>query len=165
MLTAAVSFYDVVLWLHVAAVVVGFGSTFAYGVLTAVVARTDARAVPALMRGIAANDRSLVTVAAIIVLLTGLFLAADDRWEFSDFFIGWGIIAVLVLFGLLHGFFLPVGRRAGDAAAHDVEAAGSGEVQLGEEFQRQNAKLSRMGTVAGLIVVLTIYVMVAKPFL
>lgn len=162
--TAAVSFYDVVLWLHVTAVVVGFGSTFAYGVLLATAGRSDARSLPGLLRAIRANDRSLVTIGAALVLVTGLYLAWD-QWEFSDFFIAWGIVAVLVLLGLVHGYFLPNERRAEEAAQRDIAAAGGQDVEFGHDFQQANGRLSRMGVVAGLIVVLTVYVMVAKPFL
>lgn len=163
MAAAAVTFYDIVLWLHVTAVVVGFGGTFAYGVLIAVAGRSDPRSLPGLLEAIRANDRSLVTVGGIVVLVTGIYLAAD-AWQFSDFFISWGIIAVLVLLGLVHGFFLPNERRAREAAERDIEAAGSGTVELGDEFNTANGRLAKMGPVAGLIVVLTVYVMVAKPF-
>lgn len=165
MLTAAVSFYDVVQWIHVSAVVIGFGSTFAYGVLLAAVGKSNARSLPALLRAIETNDRSLVTIGAIVVLLSGLYLAAD-RWNFSEVFIGWGILAVLVLLGLVHGLFIPTERRARQAAERSIEASGqAGDVQFGADFDRANKRLSVAGTVAGLIVVLTIYMMVAKPFL
>ncbi len=100
-----------------------------------------------------------------MILVTGLYLAAD-RWEFSEFFIGWGILAILVLLGLVHGFFIPHDRRALRAAQRDIEAAGpTGDVEFGEEFNRESGASARMGPIAGLIVILTIYVMVAKPFL
>ena len=162
---AAVSFYDVVLWLHVSAVVVGFGSTFAYAVFLAVAPRSDARSVPGLLRAMQANDRSLVTIGGLVVLVTGLYLATYPQWEFSDFFIAWGIVAVLVLLGLTHAYFVPNERRGQEAAEQDIAAAGTGDVELGDDFQRANGRLARMGTVAGLIIVLTVYVMVAKPFL
>ena len=80
MTTLAVTFYDVVLWLHISAVVVGFGSTFAYAVIMAVSAKTNPRSVPAVIAAVAANDRTLVSIGSILVLLTGLYLAADaDR--------------------------------------------------------------------------------------
>lgn len=161
---AAVSFYDVVLWLHVSAVVVGFGSTFAYGIFLAVAARSHQRSLPGLLRAMQANDRSLVTIGGVLVLVTGLYLAAS-QWEFSDFFIGWGIVAVLVLLGLVHGYFVPNERRGAEAAERDIAAAGSGDVELGDGFARANGRLARMGTVVGLIIILTVYVMVAKPFL
>jgi MFS family permease len=159
----AVSFNDVVVWLHVTAVVVGFGGTFAYGVLMAFVGRSAPRAMPGLLAALQANDRSLVTIGGAVVLLTGLYLAAV-QWGFSPFFVAWGIVAVIVLLGLLHGYFIPNERRAQEAAERDIEAAGGGEVEFGEDFARANRRLAIMGPVAGLIIVLTIYVMVAKPF-
>jgi MFS family permease len=163
-LIGAVSFYDVVLWLHISAVVVGFGGTFVYGVLLTVAARSSPRSMPGVLAGIRANDRSLVTVGAILILLTGIYLAADS-WEFSEFFISWGIVAVLVLLGLVHGFFLPNERRAQEAAERDIEAAGAGVVEFGDDFKRANGRIAKMGPVAGLIILLTVYVMVAKPFI
>lgn len=161
---AAVTFYEVVLWLHVTAVVIAFGGTFTYGVLLTVAARSAPRSMPGVLAGIQANDRSSVTIGGVVVLVTGLYLALDS-WELSEFFIGWGILAVLVLLGLVHAFFIPHERRAKEAAERDIEAAGAGEVEFGEDFKRANGKLAKMGPLAGLILVLTIYVMVAKPFL
>jgi hypothetical protein len=51
------------------------------------------------------------------------------------------------------------------AAKRDIEAAGEGEVEFGEEFNRASAAGARVGPIAGLIVILTIYFMAAKPFL
>ena len=164
MRTLAVSFYDVVLWLHISAVVVGFGSTFAYAVLLTLAPRDNPRAVPGILAAIQANDRTVVTSGALIVLLTGLYLTLD-AWEFSDFFIGWGILAVLVLIGLTHGFFIPSYRRGQELAERDAESAGAGDVELGAEFNRVNSKLGALGALSGLIIILTIYVMTAKPFL
>jgi MFS family permease len=164
MTTLAVSFYDVVLWLHISAVVVGFGSTFAYAVIPAWIAKNAPRAMPGLLRGITANDRSLVTIGGVVVLLTGIYLAAD-RWEFSDFFVGWGIVAVIVLLGLTGAVFIPSEKRAADAAERDIERSGSGPVEFGPEFEQANRKLAVLGPVAGLLIVLTVYVMAAKPFL
>ena len=66
----------------------------------------------------------------------------------------------------MHGFFIPHDSRALRAAKRDIEAAGpTGEVEFGEEFNRESGRSARMGPIAGLIVILTIYVMVAKPFL
>jgi hypothetical protein len=164
MTTLAVTFYDVVKWVHISAVVVGFGSTFAYAVILAVVGRENPRAMPALLRGIAANDRTLVTIGAALVLLTGIYLTAD-RWDFSDFYIGWGILAVLVLLGLTHGYFLRTEERARKLAERDIERAGDGPVEFSPEYEQASGGLAKVGTLAGLIVVLTVYVMTAKPFL
>ena len=164
MTTLAVQFYDVIVWLHVSAVVVAFGPTFAFGVYVAATARNHPRSIPAVLEAQNTISRTMVTIGALLVLITGIYLAAD-RWDFGYFFITWGLIAIIVLLGLTHGYFLRHDRRALAAARRDIEAAGPGEVELGEEFNRETAASARMGPIAGLIVILTIYVMAAKPFL
>jgi hypothetical protein len=146
-------------------VVIGFGGTFAYGVLLATAGRTDPRSMPGLLRAIQANDRSLVTIGGVVVLASGIYLAADSE-TFDEVFVGWGIVAVLVLLGLVHGFFIPTERRAQQAAERDLESsAPGGDVGFGEDFNRANKRMAIVGPIAGIIVVLTIYMMVAKPFL
>jgi hypothetical protein len=164
MTTLAVQFYDVVVWLHVTAVVLAFGPTFAYGIYLATAGRNHPRSIPAILEAQNLINRTMVTIGAVVVLVTGIYMAAD-RWDFGYFFVTWGLVAIIVLLGLVHGFFLPHDRRALAAAKRDIEAAGSGEVEFGEEFNRETAASARMGPISGLIVILTIYVMAAKPFL
>jgi uncharacterized membrane protein len=164
MTTLAVQFYDVIVWLHVSAVVVAFGPTFAFGIYLAMTGRNHPRSIPAVLEAQDVVNRTMVTIGGVLVLLTGIYLVID-RWDFGYFFVTWGLIAIIVLLGLVHGFFLPHDRRALAAAKRDIEAAGSGEVEFGEEFNRETAASARMGPIAGLIVILTIYVMAAKPFL
>jgi hypothetical protein len=164
MTTLAVTFYDVIVWLHVSSVVVAFGPTFAFGIYIAMTARNHPRSIPAVLEAQNVVSRMMVTIGGVLVLVTGIYLTAD-RWDFGYFFVTWGLIAIIVLLGLTHGFFLPHDRRALAAAKRDIEAAGSGEVEFGEEFNRQSMASARMGPIAGLIVIVTIYVMAAKPFL
>ncbi len=162
--TIAVTFFDVVVWVHVSAVVIAFGPTFAFGMYMAMTASRHPRSMPAALEAQIAVIRSLVTIGAVVILLSGLYLAADAD-QFSEVYVGVGIVAIIVLLGLVHGFFLPNDRRALAAAKRDIEAAGDGEVRFGAEFDRASRASARMGPIAGLIVILTIYFMVAKPFL
>ena len=164
MTTFAVTFFDVVLWLHISAVVLAFGPTFAYGIYLATAGRNHPRSIPAILAAQNVINRSMVTLGMIVILATGIYLAAD-RWDFSDFFVGWGILALLVLFGLVHGFFLPNDRRAAELAERDINAAGTGEVRFSDEFDEVSGRSARIGPIAGLLVIVTIYVMAAKPFL
>lgn len=164
MSTLAVQFYDVVVWLHVSSVVVAFGPTFAFGVYLAFAGRNDPRSIPTILAAQTTINRSLVTIGGTLVLITGLYLVAD-RWDFSEFFVGWGIIAILVLLGLVHGVFIPNDRRAMQAAKRDIDAARGDRVELSSDFDRASRTSARLGPVAGLIIILTIYVMSAKPFL
>lgn len=160
----AVTFYDVVLWLHISSVVIAFGATFAFGIYVALAVSKYPRSVPAVLEAQTIINRSMVTIGGLLILVTGIYLAAD-RWDFGYFFITWGILAIIVLLGLVHGFFLPHDRRALIAARRDIDASPGDQVEFGEEFNRNSAASARMGPIAGLIVILTIYVMTAKPFL
>ena len=165
MSTVAVTFYNVVVWLHVSAVVLAFGPTFAFAIYIALAQRKYPRAIPAVLEAQTMISRSMVTIGGVLVLVTGIYLAADV-WEFSDFFVIWGLLAIIALLGLTHGFFIPNDTRAARAAKRDIEAAGpTGDVELGREFNEFSGRSARMGPIAGLIVILTIYVMAAKPFL
>ena len=57
MQTLAVTFYDVVVWLHVSSVVVAFGPTFAFGIYLALAARKYPRAMPAVLESTIAITR------------------------------------------------------------------------------------------------------------
>lgn len=164
MTTLAVSFYDVVVWLHISAVVIAFGPTFAFGIYMALTAKNHPRSLPAAIEAQNVVNLGMVTGGGVVVLLSGLYLAADGDW-FDEVFVAVGIIATIVLLGLVHGVFLPHDRRALAAAKRDIDAAGDGKVEFGEEFNRATAVSARVGPIAGLIVILTIYFMTAKPFL
>lgn len=164
MTTLAVSFYDVVVWLHISAVVIAFGPTFAFGIYMALTAKNHPRSLPAAIEAQNVVNLGMVTGGGVVVLLSGLYLAADGDW-FDEVFVAVGIIATIVLLGLVHGVFLPHDRRALAAAKRDIDAAGDGKIEFGEEFNRATAVSARVGPIAGLIVILTIYFMTAKPFL
>ena len=161
MIATAVTFYDVTVFLHILAVVLAFGPTFAYGLFLAVAQRDGERALPAVARAILTWDRTAGTIGMVVILVSGLYLAGD-RWDFSEFFVSWGFVAIIVLFGLAHGFFIPRTRQAVELAERDLK---SPEGKLSDEFDAVNQSLAKVGPIAGLIVVLTIYVMTAKPFL
>lgn len=161
---AAVEFFDVVRWLHITAVVVAFGPTFAYGIFFTVMQQRDPRSLPAVLQAISQVDRRLVTLGGAVVFATGIYLTID-RFSFGDAFVNVGLLAILVLLGLTHGFFLPRYRQAGEIVSRDIADAGTGEVKVSTEFDRLSRRVAQVGMLAGLIVVLTIYFMTAKPFL
>ena len=118
--TATVQFYDVVVFFHVAAVVIGFGPTFAYGAYMATAQREGGGAIPTIGRTMVLWDRTVFTVAMTLVLLTGIYLAADGPYGMGGFFISWGFVAIIVLFGLAHAFFIPRTKRAVELAERDL---------------------------------------------
>ena len=154
MIAAAVQFYDVVVFFHTLAVVLAFGPTFAYGAFFATAGRTNPAALPTIGRVVVMWSRIATRWGLLVILITGLYLL-DDRWDFADFFSSWGIVAVLVLFAMSQWYFIPSTQKFVDAA----EAGRQDEVQALASSQQ------KVGPIAGIIVILTIYVMTAKPFL
>jgi len=163
MAVAAVQFYDVVLFVHIAAVVFAFGPSLAYPILSTVAERYDPRSIPVLMRGFETVDRYLVTGAGIVVIAAGIYVTAD-RWEFSDVFVSLGIVVVVVLLGLTHGFFIPRERKIAELAERDIAAAGHGEVKLSPELREVVQSTAAVGNLTALAILVTLFFMTVKPF-
>ncbi|HWO48672.1 MAG TPA: DUF2269 family protein [Solirubrobacterales bacterium] len=162
MVAATVTFYSVVVFFHIAAVVIGFGPTFAYGAYMATAQREGGQAIPLIGRTIVFWDRTVNTAAMTLILLTGIYLASDGPYGTGSFFISWGFVAIVILFALTHAFFIPRTRRAVELAERDLAAP---DGKLSTEFEALSGQLAKVGIAAGLLVILTIYVMTAKPFL
>jgi len=154
--------YKVALFLHIVAVVLAFGPTFGYGFFFAVVPKYP-RAAPAVLEGIQKVDRFLVNPGMIVLLLAGIYLliASDDAWSGSDAFVTVGFIAIIVLFGLQHAYFQPKVRQLKEIAERDLEKGDT----LSAEFESIGDQVGKVGTFAGLIVVITIFFMSYKPFM
>ncbi len=160
--TAAVQFYDVVVFFHVTAVVIGFGPTFAYAAYLATAQREGGQGIPMVGRTIVFWDRTVNTAAMTLILLTGIYLASDGPYGMGSFFISWGFVAIVLLLGITHGYFIPKTKQAVALAERDLAAPGG---ELSAEFNALNSQVAKVGTAAGLVIILTIYVMTAKPFL
>jgi uncharacterized membrane protein len=161
---AEIQFYDVIVFVHVAAVVLGFGPTFGYPFFQAVVERGSPRSLPAMFRGMHAASTYLVTPAFLVVIAAGLYLVIfEDRYDFSPLFVQVGLAVVVILLALNFLFFLPHEKRAIELSERDVAAAETGDVQLSDEYLEVSKKLERVGTLAGLLVIVTVFFMVVKP--
>src|SRR5688500_9013326 len=92
--------YDLVLFVHVTAVVAALGPTFAYPFFQAVVERLSPRSVPAMLRAMHTTSRYLVTPGLFAVLASGVYLTVDG-WDFGQRFVivGLAIVVVLIVLG------------------------------------------------------------------
>lgn len=164
MIATAMTFFDVVLFFHILFVVLAFGPTFAYGVFFAVAGKEGGRAVPVIGKAIRTWDTAQ-TPMVIVILASGIYLASD-RWDFGDFFVSWGFIAVIAILGVIHGFFRPNNLRLIEIAERDIAASpAEGPVEFSDDFNELSGRIARVGQLTGLFIVLTIYFMTAKPFL
>lgn len=159
---AEIRFYDVVVFVHVAAVVVAFGATFAYPFFQAVVERSSPRSVPAMFRAMHMTSRYLVVPGALVVLATGVYLTVE-RWDFDQLFVVVGLFVVVVVIILGATFFDRHESRAIELSQRDVAAAGAGDVVLSEEYWEVSRRIARVGMLASLLILVAVFFMVVKP--
>ncbi len=152
--------YKFALFLHVLAVVLAFGPTFGYALFFSVAPQYP-RATPAILTGVQKCDRYLVNPGMIVLLVAGVYMLIDGDWKSSEAFISVGFLAIIVLFGLQHAFFQPQVRNAKAMAERDLKEGDT----LSPEFEALGQRIGQVGTLAGIIVVVTIFFMTYKPFL
>lgn len=75
--TLAVSFYNVVLWLHITAVVAAFGALFAYPVFLAVNAQAPIAQRAGFHRLQIAFSKRITGPMIGVILIAGVYLATD----------------------------------------------------------------------------------------
>jgi uncharacterized membrane protein len=159
----AIYFYDVVLSVHIMAIVAAFGVTFAYPILGVYVSREHPRFLPVLHSAQERIGRVLMTPAATLALLAGFYLASDRDYMGKV----WVIIPLVILIALLGlggAFFGPGEKRAAELASRDVAAsAPDGPVILSPEYQALSSRLARTGLLASALVFVAIFFMAAKP--
>ena len=110
--------------------------------------------VAALHRLHVALGRRVVTPAMVVVLLAGLYLALD-RWSLGDPWISATFAILFVLFGLQGAVLAPADERLAELAEHDGASSA--------EYESRSRKADLFGSLALLLVVVAIFLMVAKP--
>ena len=158
------TFYNVILFVHISAAIVAFGGTFGYGLVGAILSRPgQARHAPFWHRVQHELGNKLITPGALVLLAAGIYLVAVGNYGFSDAFVTIGFILVIVLLGLGHAFFGPTELRAAEVAERDIKAAGDGEVTLSAEYQALAKRLAAVGALGGVLILAAVFVMVIKP--
>ncbi|MEY2443059.1 MAG: hypothetical protein QOJ46_2485 [bacterium] len=153
----AFMFYDVVLAIHILAVVIAFGVVFAYPVLDAVLKGSGVQ-LSALHRLHVALATRLVQPAMTVVLLAGLYLALDrdvlgKPWVSGPFAI------LVILFGLTGAVLVPTDKRLAELAERDQKAGGPPSA----DYLAESRKADIVGSIALLLVVVAIFLMTVKP--
>lgn len=157
----AVAFYTFVLAVHIAAIVIAFGVTFAYPVMYAVGIRAEPRSMPGMHRIQDHVGKRVISPFMGLALLAGIYLASKLH-VWSDFYVQWGLGAIIVLGALGGAYFAPRERRLAELAERDVAASGDGEVKFGEEYKALRQQVLTVGLIANVLVLVTIYFMTAQ---
>ena len=154
--------YNVVLGVHVVGVVLAFGWTFALPIMYAVASRHAPRGLALLHRIEYTSTRVLLNPALLLVLGAGIYLAGDGH-HWSEFFVQWGLGAIVVIGAIAGSVMIPTAKRAELAALGDLEAAGGGDPVASPAYLALVRRLNLFGGAMWVLVIATILIMAAKP--
>ena len=104
--------------------------------------------------------RKLASPALLLILITGIWQAVDGDFDFGAPWISGAFVIVLALGGLQGAYFTPTDRKL--AAMAEKELA-DGATELSAEYQKQAQREGAIGALAGLLIVVAVFLMVTKP--
>jgi hypothetical protein len=162
MIFAEIDAYSLSVFLHVSAVVVGFGATFAEAIMFPVAMKAGVRHLPYLHKLQLAINQRLATPAMVVIILTGLY-QTSERWDWDVLWINATFAIVIVIGGLLGGYFIPADRKLGAMVEQELAAAGDGEVVLSDEYLRGARREGMVGALTGVLILAAVFLMVTKP--
>ncbi|MGA9857057.1 MAG: hypothetical protein WBQ18_04290 [Solirubrobacteraceae bacterium] len=164
MLVTAVAFSDFILAVHILGVVIGFGVVFTFPLVLGRAAKTDPALIPWLLRIRQVLGRYLVNPGLLVVVVAGFGLASDEhRW--GSFFVGWGILAALVIGAVEGAIVIPRSGRLAEIAERDLAATavpGGGQrtsAAWSDDYQATAGLLSRATLLTQVLVVVTVFLM------
>lgn len=149
----AILFYNVVVAIHVMAVVLAFGVTFAYPILMPFLARNHPDTLAPIHEAQDRIGRFLIMPFATLALLTGIYLAAD-RDYFSEIWVQVPMGILIILLGLGGAFFTPHERKAAALARTDPNSP---------EYQAVAMRIAKVGALTSVMILVAVFFMVAKP--
>jgi hypothetical protein len=161
-LVPAVYFWQIALAVHIVFVVAAFGLVLVYPFIVIAVERFDRRSIPVLLRARQLLGRSLVNPGLLIVVAAGVYLASEQH-QWHEFYVEWGIGAVLVIGALEGAFVVRQSGRLADLAERDITAsAGNGQVTWSDDYLAARGRADQVNALLAMLVVVTIFLMVVQ---
>jgi uncharacterized membrane protein len=163
MTVTAITSLNFSIFLHITAVMVGFGSTFALAIATPVALKLDPRHLPYVHQLSISLNRFFATPALVIVLVTGIYQVSELDLSFGDFWISATFAILIVLGAIMGAVFMPSAKRLKALAERDIAAAGQDPYQPSAEYNQRARLEAIFGPITGLLLVLAVFLMVTKP--
>jgi uncharacterized membrane protein len=158
---ASITFHSILVFIHVTAAVVGIGATFALAVAFPLAVRlAEPRSLLFVHRLSLEVTRKLASPALLVILITGIWQAADGDFDFGAFWISAAFVIVIVVGALQGAYFIRTDRKL--IAMIEKELSG-GATELSAEYQKEAQREGGMGALVGLLVVVVLFLMVTKP--
>jgi hypothetical protein len=162
---AAVTSYSVVKALHVMAVLLAYGLPLAYPLALPYLRRRHPRAMPGVHDIQYRLNRWLTGPGTALILAFGIYMASKQHlW--SEAWVQFGLRAILVIGGVGGALIVPASRRMAELAREDVAAGsgGTGAPSWSAEYDRIWGRYMAAEIFLGAVVLVTVFVMTAKPF-
>jgi uncharacterized membrane protein len=159
----AVTTYEVSLFVHITAAVVGLGATFAESLTYAAAMKLSARHLPYKHALQLAINQYLALPAVLVLLATGLYQASEGGFELGRFWLVGAMIILAAFAAMIIAYFVPEDRRLLAIAERDIAASEGSAVTLSDEYLRRVRREEILGGFAGLLVIASVFLMVAKP--
>lgn len=149
----AILFYDVIVAVHVMAIVIAFGVTFAYPVLMPFLGRNHPQTLGPIHEAQERIGRLIIMPFATLALATGVYLASD-RDLFGEVWVQVPMAILIILLGLGGAFFTPNERKAAELARTDPGSPA---------YMAVVGRVAKVGALSSLLVLVAIFFMIAKP--
>ena len=162
----AITNYDFSVFLHVTAVVVGFGVTFSEAVMFPVAMKMSARHLPYVHRLQLVINQFFAIPAAVVVAASGIYQMEEGNWDYGDFWVSATITILVVIFLVNVAFFIPADRRLLPIIQKAVADAGDRELRLSDlppTYQRLGRAEGIVGSLMGILLIAAIFFMTTKP--
>ncbi len=148
----ALPFYDIVLSVHVMAIVVAFGVVFTYPVVLPWLRRDHPGSMAVAHQVQVRLGRFVVTPAATLALLAGAYLATDAKlW--SEPWVTIPFVILLAILGLGGAVFTPTERRLAELASGGVDSS---------EYDAAFTRVMPLYVAVAAAVLVAIFLMVTK---
>ena len=162
----AVTNVEFSIFLHITAVVVGFGSTFSESVMFPVAMKSSARNLPYVHRLQLVLNQFFAIPAAIVVATTGVYQVDKFNFDYGNFWLSATITILVVVFLVNIFFFIPTDRKLLPIIEKAIADAGDKELTLSDlpqTYQRLGRAEGIVGSIMGILLIAAIFFMVAKP--
>ncbi len=162
----AVTNLEFSIFLHITAVVVGFGVTFSESVMFPVAMKTSARNLPYVHRLQLVLNQFFAIPAAIVVAATGIYQVDKFNFDYGNFWLSATIVILIVIFLTNILFFIPADRRLLPIIEQAIADAGDKELTLADlpsTYQRLGRAEGIVGSLMGILLIAAIFFMTTKP--
>jgi hypothetical protein len=150
--------YHIALGVHVATIIIVFGTTFVRPIAFGLATRHDPRSLAALHRVEYTIGRLLIAPGLLVAFVTGVYMASWKH-DWGQFFVWWGIGAITVIAAALGTVMIPTTRRAWTVAERDTRASVGGAIDLSGEYRALTRRLAAVSSLLSAFVLITIFFM------